>query len=290
MIPSAILFLATAIWGLYWLPLREIDAVGLSGPWAVLAINLVPLVALLPVVVWRRRGIRRVRWPLLLIGLFVGAGWTLYGLGLLYTTVVRATLLFYLTPIWSTLFAMSMLGEQVGPKRWIAILIGFVGLCVMMGLGFASTPLTIGDGFGLVSGIAWGAGTTYIRKHPEVSPVDSFLAQALGSVAVAGLCIGFLSLPEVVTPTLESWRDAAPLLLAVCLLAVIPSGYAIVWAAQRLSPGRVGVLMMSEVVVAVISAALLADESIGAAELAGALLIVGAGVLEVSSGDAKKRV
>ena len=78
-----------------------------------------------------------------------------------------------------------------------------------------------------------------------------------------------------------AWLGA--LLLAVCLLAVIPSGFAIVWAARRLSPGRVGILMMSEVVVAVISAALLADEHIGIGEWAGAFLIMGAGILEVTS-------
>ena len=287
LIPSAILLLATSIWGLYWLPLREIEAAGLVGPWSVLAINLVPLVLLLPFAIRRVRFIAHARWPLLFIGLLVGAGWVLYGLGLLYTTVVRATLLFYLTPIWSTLFAMAVLRERVGPRRWTAILIALFGLMVMIGLGVTDSPLTIGDGFGLLSGIAWGAGTTFIRKHPEVSPADSFIAQLLGSVAVAACAIAFLSLPEMAVPTLGSWWDAAPLLLAVCLLAVIPSGYAIVWAAQRLSPGRVGILMMSEVVVAVISAAMLTDESMGLAELLGAALILGAGVLEVSTGNSE---
>jgi len=284
-IPGIVLLVAASIWGLYWLPLREIEAAGLSGPWSVFAINLVPLLALLPVVAWRRRGIARVHRPLLLIGLFVGMGWTLYGLGLIYTTVVRATLLFYLTPIWSTLFAMYMLGERVGSIRWAAIGFGVAGLFLMMGLGLASAPLTIGDAFGLISGIAWGAGTTYIRKHPEVSPVDSFAAQAWGSVVVAGFCILALPLPDVVAPQLASWLGWAPLLIAVCLFAVIPSSYAIVWSAQRLSPGRVGILMMSEVVVAVISAALLTDESMGAGEWIGASFIMGAAVLEIFSGD-----
>jgi len=287
--PSLILFLATSVWGLYWLPLRAIDAFGLTGPWAVFAMNLVPVLVLLPLAIWRRRGVARTLGPLLLIGFFVGTGWTLYGLGLLYTTIVRATLLFYLTPLWSTLFAMSVLGEKVNPGRWAAILVGFVGLFLMLGLGATSAPLNMGDAFGLISGIAWGAGTTYIRKHPEVSPLDSFPAQALGSVVVSGLFIWLVPIPDIATPTLANWRESAPLLLAVCLLAVIPSGYAIVWAAQRLSPGRVGILMMSEVVVAVISAAFLTDESMGVGEWIGAALIMGAGVLEVASGESKQR-
>ena len=81
----------------------------------------------------------------------------------------------------------------------------------------------------------------------------------------------------------------AALLFAVCLFAVIPSGYAIVWAARRLSPGRVGILMMSEVLVAVVSATLLAGEFMGVGEWMGAVLIIGAAVLEVTSGEVRQR-
>jgi len=48
-----------------------------------------------------------------------------------------------------------------------------------------------------------------------------------------------------------------------------------------LSPGRVGMLLMVEVLVGVGSAALLTDEAFGIREMAGALLIVSAAVVEV---------
>ena len=64
-------------------------------------------------------------------------------------------------------------------------------------------------------------------------------------------------------------------------IALVPSLYAIFWASGKLFPGRVGVLMMTEVLVAVVSASLLLDERIQLLEWIGVMLILSAGVLEV---------
>ncbi len=284
LLPSMVLFSAASIWGLYWLPLRHVERLGLSGPWSVLAFNALPLFLLLPLALRRRQGICRAFRPLILIGLLAGAGWALYGLSLLYTSVIRATMLFYLTPIWSTLIAMAMLGEAVVWQRWAAIVMGLAGLALMLGFGFDSEPVSLGDGFGLASGIAWGFGATYIRRHQAVSAADSLSAQALGSTIVAVLCLWIVPLPDKVPPSADIWLAAAPLVFGVCVLAVIPAAYAIVWSAQRLSPGRVGILMMSEAVVAVISASLLTDETLTRKEWLGAATILGAAIVELTGG------
>ena len=56
---------------------------------------------------------------------------------------------------------------------------------------------------------------------------------------------------------------------------------AIVAAAARLEPARVGILLMAEVLVGVVSAAAIAGEQVGPLELAGGALVLAAGVLEV---------
>ncbi len=53
------------------------------------------------------------------------------------------------------------------------------------------------------------------------------------------------------------------------------------WAAARLEPARVGILLMAEVLVGATSAALIAGEHLGPVELAGGALVLLAGVLEV---------
>ena len=87
------------------------------------------------------------------------------------------------------------------------------------------------------------------------------------------------------TPTPGFIVDAYTLGVLAFSIMILLSLYAIFWAIGRLSPGRSGLLMMSEVVVAVISASiLLPEEAMNAREWLGAALIVSAGVVEVFGG------
>jgi drug/metabolite transporter (DMT)-like permease len=62
---------------------------------------------------------------------------------------------------------------------------------------------------------------------------------------------------------------------------MLPMTFLTIWPTTLLSPGRVGMLLMADVVAGVISAAILTDEAFGYRELTGTLLIVSAGIVEV---------
>ena len=64
-------------------------------------------------------------------------------------------------------------------------------------------------------------------------------------------------------------------------VVMMPICYLTIWPAAVLSPGRVGMLLLAEVLVGVGSAAILTDEQFGLREMTGAVLIVSAGVVEV---------
>jgi drug/metabolite transporter (DMT)-like permease len=55
----------------------------------------------------------------------------------------------------------------------------------------------------------------------------------------------------------------------------------LMWATVRLEPARVGILLMTEVVVGAASAAILAAEHLSPLEIAGGALVLCAGILEV---------
>ena len=168
------MFVSASVWGLFWLPLREIDRQGLTGPWVILAINLVPLLFFAPITIMRWSIIRRHLKEASVIGIFIGAGLVFYSLGLIYTSIMRATLLYYLTPIWSTLFGIVILSEQVNWRRWVAIGLGFGGLILILSAkSSVAGSLNVGDLMGLLSGIFWGAGAAYTRLHNNVAPVDT---------------------------------------------------------------------------------------------------------------------
>jgi drug/metabolite transporter (DMT)-like permease len=69
--------------------------------------------------------------------------------------------------------------------------------------------------------------------------------------------------------------------IALVAVAMMPITYLTIWPATILSPARVGMLLMVEVIVGVASAALFSGDPFGLRELAGAALIVSAAVVEV---------
>lgn len=104
---------AGAAWGIFWIPLRALDDAGVAGTWAVVFFYVLPAFLLLPVIFLRRRHILDGGWPLQVAGMLAGVALVCYAGALIFTEVVRATLFFYLTPIWSTVLARIVLGEPV---------------------------------------------------------------------------------------------------------------------------------------------------------------------------------
>ncbi len=284
-LPTLAVAMGAAIWGVYWWPLRYIEQLGMSGLWAVVLASSVPLVILLPLLVYYRNQSRGDLGTVLIIGLLSGCAVTFYSIGLIHTTVVRATLLFYLTPIWSTLIGISLLREAVKWNRWVAILLGLTGLYFIVGdSGSGSQPINIGDWFGLASGICWGIGGVLIKRNPHIGVTIMVGWQHLFAFLVAILCCILLTGFEQI-PDFSLWIASVPVIAGYSWFGLVPSLFAIFWASSRLFPGRVGILMMTEVVVAVISAALLLDEPVPVLEWLGVVLIISAGVLEVLGSD-----
>lgn len=284
--PFAIV-LSSAVWGLFWVPIRYFSDQGINGEWAVVLLYLPAMLALLPALWLDRTRQRRVLKPALLIGLFVGLGLASYGVAILHTTVVRATLLFYLTPVWSTLIGMYWLGEAFAWQRWVAIALGLVGL------GFLVTSsggggLNVGDALALLSGVAWAIGATFI-KHNSTMPIAGLaFFQFLFSVLFV---LGFgAALSPLDLPDLTAARQIFLVTAAVSIFMVLPAMFLLFWASQLLSPGRVGLLMMSEALVAIVTASLfLPEETLSAVQWLGAILIVGSSVLEIRATSAQGR-
>ena len=69
--------------------------------------------------------------------------------------------------------------------------------------------------------------------------------------------------------------------MAIITVFLLPTLYLTVWPATLLSPARVGILFMFEVIVGVGSAGLLTSEPFGVREITGTLLIMSAALAEV---------
>ncbi|MBC8269832.1 MAG: DMT family transporter [Rhodospirillaceae bacterium] len=270
------------IWGVFWLPLRALDLAGITGSWATATFFVLPLIILAPVIMYRWRYLVRGGIRLHLIGVFSGIAMVLYSDAFLYTEVVRAMLLFYLTPIWGTLLARIFLKEEITPVRSLAIFTGFAGMMVIFGidLGFP-WPKNIGDWMGLASGFVWAIGMVLMRDDEGSSAVEITTVYFLwGSVAaVVALFIPLST--AITTPDMGMLIETLPWLIPVMVIVVMPGVFAVMWGTPHLNPGVAGLLYMTEISVGAASAAIWADEPFGMREIIGIILITLAGLMEV---------
>ena len=276
---SLTVFVSATVWGLYWIPLRYMDGLGIAPGWAIALTTAPAALALGGVAVRQWSRTRAHLRHALLIGVLTGTGLAFYGLGLIHSSVVRATLLFYLMPVWGTLIGLFWLGERATWTRWSAIAAGLIGLALLMS-GGGSVPLNIGDIFGLLSGIFWSAGAATIMRFDKV-PIPGMTALQFAVTAIVAVVVGYL-LSDESLPNVQSLTTALPVGTAVAIIGFVPAVIVLFWAQKFLFPGRVGLLMMSEVITAVITASIfLPEETMSTVQWAGAGLVVGACLLEV---------
>lgn len=117
--------------------------------------------------------------------------------GLSITPLAEATALGFTAPLFATLMAMLFLGEVVRVRRWVAILIGFVGTLVIVRPGFAEVGL--GPLLVLGATVVWSVALTIIK----------FLTRTDSSVTITVYASVFLS-PFTLIAALFVWRWPTP--------------------------------------------------------------------------------
>ena len=284
------LALSAGVWGLYWLPLRSIEELGVTASWSVVLFNACPLVVLVPLLLFNYQQLKGLVGPTILAGLMIGIAFNLYANGLLETTVARATLLYYLTPIWSTLLGVVWLSEPLTKARIIAIGVALIGLFLLLSHASSSNQaLNIGDLYSFMSGIFWAIGVSVLNRWATIPILPllafTFLATTLFSALTAGL------LPANPVPDLQAVKMALPAAAFWAIFIFVPSFFIIFRISQLLFPGRVGILTMTEAIVAIVSAAILIpEESMLLLQWLGAGAIIMAGLIEVLFGYSKNKV
>ena len=268
-------------WGLFWIPLRAMDRAGVTDAWASVVFYAIPLVLTIPWIVkyWQR--IRRCGWSLHFIGITTGASLAFYADAMLYTEVVRGLVLYYLTPIWSMILARIFLGEAITPPRLVAIALGIAGMLVMLGVDLGvPLPRNTGDWMALIAGLGWAVGAVLLRKDDGSRSIEICAVYFFYSVLAAFILALSPLAGEIVAPDWSTIIDILPWSIPIALL-VIPAAYAVFWGAPHLNPGVVGLLMMTEISVGVVTAAIWANEPFGMRELVGVTLITLAGLSEL---------
>lgn len=267
-------------WGLFWIPLRGMDAAGLTDAWATVMFYGVPLLLFSPWIILNWRRIAACGWSLQCIGLVTGISLAFYSNALLYTEVVRGLVLYYTTPVWSLLLARIVLGEKITTARVLAILFGLAGMLVMFDVdsGFP-LPKNIGDWMALIGAMGWAVAAVLLRRDDGSRSMEICSVYFIYGVAAAILLALSPMAGQIEIPGWSSFVGVLPWALPIALI-VIPGAYAAFWGAPHLNPGVVGLLFMTELSVGGITAAIWAGEPLGVRELSGIALITLAGLSE----------
>jgi len=209
-----------------------------------------------------------------------GAAFAMYSIGFLYGKVALVVLLWFFSPVWSVLIAKYLLRWHVPRLRVLAIAVGLSGLFIMLGGdGGPPVPRNLGEWMAFAGGFLWALATAGMRIKSSLPPAPAAFMFAIGATITCFVFAPFLEpVPTVAAP------DAITTAISVLLTGGLWWGLsvaALMWATVRLDPARVGILLMTEVIVGAISAAVFAGENLSAPEIIGGSLVVLCGLLEV---------
>lgn len=275
---SAVLSLiaSSVVWGLTWWPLKYFAQLGLDGH-AIALVAYGPIaLAALPFV-WRERAQwRSERRLLFAIALFFGLANFALNLALMSGSVVRVMLFFFLLPAWGVIGGRIFLKEALDGRRLLAVLLCLGGVFTIVGgVEVFSTPWSLADLAALVAGIAYTLGGIANRASPALPIVSRTLASFIGcsALGVVGLLLHVPAIPPLQPADwgmlllfAAAWIGGATLLTTIGV--------------THLPAGRVGVLQVVELAVAIVSAVWVGGEALSATEMLGAAMIAAATVVE----------
>jgi len=216
--------------------------------------------------------------------------WVVYYFALPHVPISIAAASFYTLPLFITLFAAPLTGDRVGWKGWVAVLLGFIGVLLILQPqaddfnAYALLPI--------VSAICYALAMIMTRsKCQNEKPLILSLWLNLAFIGVGALAIIIIQICEpslstrAVNPFLlgewvpmwiDEWRTMAILAIAITIASV---GAAIAYQSGR--PSIIASFDFSYVAFAVLWGILLFGEVPDFITIIGILLIVSGGMLAV---------
>ncbi|MBB3180185.1 DMT family transporter [Variovorax sp. Sphag1AA] len=262
------------VWGVSWIPFRQIEAHGLHPVWTTFLVYVV--IATVIAVLRRSMWHMFVQHPgLVLLGLAAGLTNVGFNWAVTQGDVVRVVLLFYLMPLWSVLLAWALLGERPTVSALARVTLALVGVAVVLKTPEVEWPVpsSLPDWLGVAAGFCFAVTNILLRglRHApgESRALAMFGGCALvaGTTAIAGTALGAMHAP-VWTET--GWWGWAAVLGTGFVFANICLQYG----AARLAGNVTAVIMLSEVLFASVSSVALGAATMSAHIWAGGALIV----------------
>jgi len=274
---TLVLLFSSSLWGISWWPLQLLAAEGVQGPALAMMTYGVVGICGLPML-WRQRTHWRTK-PGLLLWMMVVGGWAAASFVMMLASgdVVREMLLFYLAPAWSVVGARLLLGERVNLRRGLGLALALVGafLVIRAGGSIGAGSITTADWLALSSGIAFAGNNLTARAASSIPVTTKVIASMIGCALLSALTMVALGQGvPVISP------DVGLGLLGFALLWTFAGTWTTSYGVTHLQAGRAALIILSELVVALVSASLVNSRVPSMLEILGGVLILAAAAVD----------
>ncbi len=192
MTPVILAFLAAAMWGIWWIPIRYLETLGMDGAWGSVSMNVgAALIAVLWMILRRipfQIGLRGVMGAVL-----VGVAVSTYSVAITMADVVRVILLFYLAPGWGKIIEWAFMGRGWHWTSSLTIGASLLGAWLVLGGVLSLSGLGMGDALAVLSGMAWAGGAALIFTGGRA---DAAALSMVTCVCATVIGIGFIVLGQ----------------------------------------------------------------------------------------------
>lgn len=212
---------------------------------------------------------------LLASGTAMGFNWIFLFEAYKYTTIARATLSYYLAPVFVILLSPFLLKERLTGRKLASAAIALAGMVLISGVfgeGSGGGDELLGIGFGILSGALYAAVILMNKFVRELSGLETTIAQLFAAAAVLFPYVGLTEggfLPAI----------SGGAFVLLLLVGFFNTGFCY-WlyfsAVQELPAQTVAVFSYLDPVTAILLSTLLLKEAMTGGQWVGAALILGA--------------
>lgn len=275
------LLFGAVVWGFIWYPYRLLNEAGISG--VVSSLYTYAIAFAFGCVIFANRFSLPFKLEKSVCLLAMAAGWTnlSYVLAIIDGQVMRVILLFYLSPIWTIIFAHFWLKERTTLIAITVVAIALTGAIIMLWQAKSlPIPQSTAEWLGLSSGIGFSLTNVLTRKFTHLTLAEKSFSVWIGVVFVS--LIYLMSIDKntadlILSNEEVSYHEIGLLILVAMLL--MAATVCVQYGVTKISAMSASVLFMFELVVAAIASYFLANEVMEVQEWFGGTLIVFAAFL-----------
>ncbi|MBC2684949.1 DMT family transporter [Bacillus toyonensis] len=232
-----------------------------------------PLLLLLTFFIEKSLYVERKDIPRLIVVSFIGIVLyqTLFMETVKYTSATNASLLISISPIFTTLFAVFLKQEKFSSRKLIGSMIAFVGAALVLVAGHSLASSFYGNGIGMITSICWGLYP--VLAGPLIKKYSALRVTAW-SALVGAIPLLLLSGPHVFVMPFLITKGMTLFALLYSIFFVTVFGL-VMWyiGVQKIGASHTMVYMYITPIVAVLFAAIWANESISVQQMIGGIII-----------------